>query len=154
MEYSTSQDPTTTNLYVGNLNPITTEESLYHLFSQCGIIASVKVMWPYKEEERQRNRNCGFVAFMTREGAEKAYKELQGYKLFDFDINIGWGKNVILPLRPFIPPPMWGLPQQRYPIPLNAIQVIYYLLLIINILLVINLLFIRYYISSMKLFPI
>lgn len=114
----------TTNIYVGNLNPTTTEENLYRLFSQHGVVASVKIMWPFKEEERARNRNCGFVAFMNREDAEKAFRDLQNHRINDYELNLGWGKSVILPLRPFIPPPQWGLPQQNYPIPPSALQVL------------------------------
>lgn len=41
------------------------------MFGAFGPLASVKIMWPRNEEERRRDRNCGFVAFMVREHAEK-----------------------------------------------------------------------------------
>jgi U2-associated protein SR140 len=65
-------DPTTTNLYLGNLSPMITEDFLCREFGVFGPIASVKIMWPRTEEERERNRNCGFVSFMDRKSAEKA----------------------------------------------------------------------------------
>lgn len=35
-------------------------------------------MWPRSDEEKFRNANCGFVAFMCRRDAEQALKELDG----------------------------------------------------------------------------
>ena len=57
------------------------EENLCQLFGKFGPLASVKVMWPRTEEERARNRNCGFVAFMKREDGEKALEHFKGMYL-------------------------------------------------------------------------
>lgn len=65
-------DPETTNLYVGNLAPTTTEETLNEIFGKFGQIYSVKIMWPRTDEERSRARNCGFVSFMQRADAGEA----------------------------------------------------------------------------------
>eukprot|EP00798_Chlamydomonas_sp_ICE-L_P032267 gene32267-16833_t len=73
-------------------NPYTT--NLY------GDIGSVKVMWPRDEEQRRKGRNCGFVAFMTREGADKALTALSGLLLHDYELQLGWGKAVPLPDGP------------------------------------------------------
>lgn len=35
-------------------------------------------MWPRTEEERRRQRNCGFVAFMNRADGQAAKDEMQG----------------------------------------------------------------------------
>lgn len=32
----------------------------------------MKIMWPRSEEERARKRNCGFVSFYERRGADDA----------------------------------------------------------------------------------
>ncbi len=48
------------------------------MFGKFGPLASIKVMWPRTEEERAKNRNCGFVAFMKREDAEKALEHFKG----------------------------------------------------------------------------
>lgn len=47
-------------------------------FGRFGPIASVKIMWPRTEEERRRQRNCGFVAFMNRADGQAAKDEMQG----------------------------------------------------------------------------
>ncbi|KAI5085537.1 U2 snRNP-associated SURP motif-containing protein isoform X1, partial [Silurus meridionalis] len=52
------------------------EEMLCQEFGRYGPLASVKIMWPRTDEERARERNCGFVAFMTRKDAERALKHL------------------------------------------------------------------------------
>lgn len=48
------------------------------LFGKYGPLASVKIMWPRTEEEKARNRNCGFVAYMRRKDGEKALNALKG----------------------------------------------------------------------------
>jgi U2-associated protein SR140 len=52
------------------------------LFGQYGPLGSVKIMWPRTEEEKIRGNNCGFVAFMKRDDAEKALDDLDGLILF------------------------------------------------------------------------
>lgn len=48
------------------------------LFGEFGPLASVKIMWPRTEEEKSRNRNCGFVAYMKRKDGDKALAALKG----------------------------------------------------------------------------
>ncbi|KAJ6956809.1 protein RRC1-like [Populus alba x Populus x berolinensis] len=87
-------DPQTTNLYVGNLSPQVDENFLLRTFGRFGPIASVKIMWPRTEEERRRQRNCGFVAFMNRE-----------LLCMNMSLKIGWGKSVALPSQALPAPP-------------------------------------------------
>lgn len=54
------------------------ENFLLRTFGRFGPIASVKIMWPRTDEERRRQRNCGFVAFMNRNEAQAAKDEMQG----------------------------------------------------------------------------
>ena len=54
------------------------EEMLCQTFGKFGPLASVKVMWPRTEEERARNKNCGFVAYMKRKDADKALDTMKG----------------------------------------------------------------------------
>lgn len=58
------------------------EEMLCQEFGRYGPLASVKIMWPRTDEERARERNCGFVAFMNRRDAERALKNLNGTFFF------------------------------------------------------------------------
>ncbi|CAA6670262.1 unnamed protein product [Spirodela intermedia] len=90
-------DPQTTNLYVGNLSPQVDENFLLRTFGRFGPIASVKIMWPRTEEERRRQRNCGFVAFMNRVDGQAAKDEMQGVVVYGYELKIGWGKSVSLP---------------------------------------------------------
>ncbi len=59
-----------------------TEQQLMDTFGKYGPLASVKIMWPRTEEEKARNRNCGFVAFMCRKDAERAMKKLNGLTVY------------------------------------------------------------------------
>lgn len=47
-------------------------------FGRFGPIASVKIMWPRTDEEKRRQRNCGFVSFMHRADGQAAKDEMQG----------------------------------------------------------------------------
>ncbi|KAG8375418.1 hypothetical protein BUALT_Bualt10G0098000 [Buddleja alternifolia] len=98
-------DPQTTNLYVGNLSPQVDENFLLRTFGRFGPIASVKIMWPRTEEERRRQRNCGFVAFMNRVEAQAAKDEMQGVVVYEYELKIGWGKSVSLPSQALPAPP-------------------------------------------------
>ncbi|XP_033637399.1 U2 snRNP-associated SURP motif-containing protein-like [Asterias rubens] len=113
-------DPSTTNIFLGSINPKMDEEMLCEEFGKYGPLASVKIMWPRTDEERSRNRNCGFVAFMTRKDAERAIKALNGVEFMNYEMKLGWGKAVPIPPNPVyipkamldltIPPPQSGLP--------------------------------------------
>ncbi|KAA0064881.1 protein RRC1-like isoform X1 [Cucumis melo var. makuwa] len=98
-------DPQTTNLYVGNLSPQVDENFLLRTFGRFGPIASVKIMWPRTEEERRRQRNCGFVAFMNRADGQAAKDEMQGVVVYGYELKIGWGKSVALPSQALPAPP-------------------------------------------------
>lgn len=64
------------------------EEMLCQEFGRFGPLASVKIMWPRTDEERARERNCGFVAFMNRRDAERALKNLNGKWIFQLGVII------------------------------------------------------------------
>lgn len=116
-------DPNTTNLYLGNLNPKMTEQELCEIFGRYGPLASVKIMWPRSQEERQRKRNCGFVAYMNRKDGERAIKHLSGQEVMGFEMKMGWGKAVPIPPHPvYIPPAMveLTLPPPPSGLPFNA----------------------------------
>jgi len=84
-------DPNTTNLYLGNLNPKISEQQLMEIFGRYGPLASIKIMWPRSEEEKQRGRNCGFVAYMSRKDAERALRTLNGRYIMGYEMRLGWG---------------------------------------------------------------
>uniref|UniRef100_A0A7N0URU2 RRM domain-containing protein n=1 Tax=Kalanchoe fedtschenkoi TaxID=63787 RepID=A0A7N0URU2_KALFE len=98
-------DPLSTNLYVGNLSPEVDENFLLRTFGRFGPIASVKIMWPRTDEEKRRQRNCGFVAFMNRADGQAAKDEMQGVVVYDYELKVGWGKSVSLPSQALPAPP-------------------------------------------------
>jgi U2-associated protein SR140 len=64
------------------------ENFLLRTFGRFGPIASVKIMWPRTDEERRRQRNCGFVAFMKRADAQAANDEMQGLLCVNYSADI------------------------------------------------------------------
>lgn len=58
-----------------------TEQQLMEIFGKYGPLASIKIMWPRSDEEKARQRNCGFVAFMSRKDGERALKNLNGERI-------------------------------------------------------------------------
>lgn len=116
-------DPTTTNLYLGNLNPKITEQQLMQVFGKYGPLASIKIMWPRSDEEKARGRNCGFVAFMNRKDGERALRHINGKDVMQYEMKLGWGKGVPIPPHPiYIPPAMLQLtlPPPQSGLPFNA----------------------------------
>uniref|UniRef100_H2ZCT8 U2 snRNP-associated SURP motif-containing protein n=1 Tax=Ciona savignyi TaxID=51511 RepID=H2ZCT8_CIOSA len=122
---SHEHDPMSTNLFLGNVSPKLDEQKLCELFGKYGPLASVKVMWPRTDDERARDRNCAFVAFMTRKDADRALRHLQGRDICDYEMKLGWGKAVPIPPHPVyvppalmertLPPPPSGLPFNAQP---------------------------------------
>ncbi|KAG5456535.1 MAG: hypothetical protein BJ554DRAFT_3699 [Olpidium bornovanus] len=55
-------------------------------------------MWPRTQEERDRNRNCGFIAFMSRSDAAAALKDMDGFDLQGYAMRVGWGKAYVVDL--------------------------------------------------------
>lgn len=119
------EDPNTTNIFISNLSPKTIEQDLMQRFGHYGLLASVKIMWPRSDDEKVRNANCGFVAFMNRKDADLALKELDGISVNSQTMRLSWSKAITLPLQPVyippelievtIPPPPSGLPFNAQP---------------------------------------
>merc|ERR1719150_1178849 len=117
-------DPNTTNLYLGNLSPRLTEQQLLELFGKYGPLASIKIMWPRTDDEKARGRNCGFVAYMSRSDGERALSHLLGRDIDGFEMKMGWGKPVPIPLQPiYVPPALAALSQPPEPtgLPFNCV---------------------------------
>ncbi|KAI8054011.1 hypothetical protein BDF22DRAFT_682551 [Syncephalis plumigaleata] len=96
-------DPTTTNLFVSNIPDGADELTLCKHFGRYGPIGSVKIMWPRPYDDRASKgsgRLSGFVAFMNRDDAAQALKNLDGSMLLDNSIRCVWGKAVPLPDKP------------------------------------------------------
>ncbi|OQR74965.1 U2 snRNP-associated SURP motif-containing protein-like [Tropilaelaps mercedesae] len=122
-----SDDPNTTNLYMSSLDPGLTEKDLCDIFGIYGPLASVKIMWPRSDEDRKKNRNYGFVAFMSRKDAERALSIMQGKMVRGLEMRMSWSKAVVIPPVPYyippvmahltMPPPPSGLPFNCQPPP-------------------------------------
>lgn len=72
-------------LYVGNLSYATTEDELKSLFSNAGTVTSVAVI---KDRETGRSKGFAFVEMSTKEEADKAVSQYNGYTMGDRDLRI------------------------------------------------------------------
>ncbi|THH31788.1 hypothetical protein EUX98_g2410 [Antrodiella citrinella] len=105
-------DPETSNVFVANLPPHVTEQSLGQFFARCGPVGSVKVMWPRGDAttgpgadmtQTRRSKSTGlsgFVAFMKRKDAEAALRELDGFDWGGSILRVGWSKAVPIAAKP------------------------------------------------------
>lgn len=67
-------------LFVGNLPFTTTEEDLRSMFARAGNVESVNVI---TDRMSGRSKGFAFVEMATEEEAQKAIKELDGFKIDD-----------------------------------------------------------------------
>jgi RNA recognition motif-containing protein len=79
----------TKNLYVGNLNYDTTENTLRTLFSEFGEIESAKVI---TDQYTGRSRGFGFVEMGTEEAAQAAISALNGKEVDGRQIRVDKAK--------------------------------------------------------------
>lgn len=103
-----SSDPTSSNICVLNLPANVTEYLFGEYFSRYGDVASVKIMWPRTADDAIASNvrstktpgATGFVNFMKRRDAERAYKEIEGSEWMGNLLRTGWGKALKKPLYP------------------------------------------------------
>lgn len=103
-----SSDPASSNICVLNLPPNVTEYIFGEYFSRYGDVASVKIMWPRSADDAiasnvrstKTSGATGFVNFMKRRDAERAYKEIEGSEWMGNLLRTGWGKALMKPLYP------------------------------------------------------
>ncbi|GAC99168.1 nucleolin protein Nsr1 [Pseudozyma hubeiensis SY62] len=101
---SASADPLTTNICIPSLPPNIDERSMGEFFSQWGDVATVKIMWPRGDQQRERPGGLtGFVAYMTRDHAERAFREVDGVTWGGVRVKCSWGKAMSLPKRALYP---------------------------------------------------
>ncbi|KAJ7702965.1 hypothetical protein B0H17DRAFT_1157118 [Mycena rosella] len=114
-------DPQTSNIFVANLPPHVTEQSLGVFFARCGPVGSVnllelkhvKIMWPRTDitaagpgadmTNSRRTKSTGlsgFVSFMKRKDAEQALRELDGFDWGGSILRVGWSKAVPIAQKP------------------------------------------------------
>jgi RNA recognition motif-containing protein len=79
-----------TALWVGNIQPDVRQEKIFEMFSQFGVIQSVKCM---------PDKFCAFVNFYDKECAGKAMRELQGVECSGQHLLIKFPNNPIVSLN-------------------------------------------------------
>ncbi|RLN94889.1 hypothetical protein BBJ28_00002437 [Nothophytophthora sp. Chile5] len=78
------EEGTNTTVFVGGLDPSTSEEELRARFGGLGEIVSVKV---------PPGRGCGFVQYSTKESAEMAIAQMNGTVISGVKVRCAWGRS-------------------------------------------------------------
>ncbi|CAH0482778.1 unnamed protein product [Peronospora belbahrii] len=78
------EEAANTTVFVGGLDPSTTEEELRARFGVLGEIVSVKV---------PPGRGCGFVQYTTKEAAEAAISQMNGTVVCGVKVRCAWGRS-------------------------------------------------------------
>ena len=79
----------TKNLYVGNLSPDTTEDSLRTLFAEYGPIESANLI---TDRYTGRSRGFAFVEMSTEQAAQEAISGLNGKQVDEREIKVDAAK--------------------------------------------------------------
>ncbi|WFD43162.1 E3 ubiquitin-protein ligase pub1 [Malassezia psittaci] len=79
-------------LYVGNLSPQVSEQHLFELFEQLGVVRTTKVITP-AARQGQAPQAYGFVEFARLQSAENALSTLQYYPLFGRPLHVNWARQ-------------------------------------------------------------
>ncbi|KAG2015754.1 SR140 protein [Coprinopsis cinerea AmutBmut pab1-1] len=105
-------DPLTSNIFVANLPPHVTEQSLGLFFAKVGPVGSVKIMWPRGDASSGPGADMtstrkaksaglsGFVSYMKRRDAEEALREFDGFDWGGSILRVGWSKAVPVAAKP------------------------------------------------------
>ncbi|KHN87272.1 U2 snRNP-associated SURP motif-containing protein [Toxocara canis] len=115
-------DPNTTNIYLSNLALEIKVEDLYDTFGTFGPLASAKILYP-RDDDRKRERLCGFVAFMSRKDTDRAMAAMQGKMIKGCPLRLSLAKPVNIPPQPiYVPPALMELAMPDPPtgLPFNA----------------------------------
>lgn len=72
-------------------------EDIYETFGSFGPLASAKILYPRPDDERKRDSLCGFIAFMNRTDATRAFCVMLGEKIRDFELRVSWARPVTIP---------------------------------------------------------
>ncbi|OMJ11956.1 Nucleolysin TIA-1 isoform p40 [Smittium culicis] len=82
------EDAASKTLYVGNLDVRADEQMIFDIFSAVASVSSCKI---FKDKHFLKNSVCyGFVEFPDHDSAEAAFKQMDGRKIFDFNIRVNW----------------------------------------------------------------
>ncbi|KAI8141828.1 hypothetical protein BJV82DRAFT_645183 [Fennellomyces sp. T-0311] len=87
-------DPSNTTVFVGGLSSPVTEEELRRYFAPYGDIVYVKI---------PPNKGCGFVQYVSRQSAELAIEQMNGFQIGSSRIRLSWGRSQSDKPVPLIP---------------------------------------------------
>ncbi|KAG1052643.1 hypothetical protein G6F46_001373 [Rhizopus delemar] len=78
-------------IYIGNLDPRVNETMLHEIFATVGPVAGVKIITVRKYNQLGAV-NYGFVEFFDPRVAEQAIQDMNGRKIFNYEIRANWAQ--------------------------------------------------------------
>ncbi len=88
-QFNSMIDDLTTTLFLGDLSVICDEANLSQLFSRFGVVESVQLKKSDRDPQRA-HLGFGFIKFATRDSAERALQEMNGYFFLGRAMRVGW----------------------------------------------------------------
>ncbi|KAI7855782.1 hypothetical protein BDC45DRAFT_480459 [Circinella umbellata] len=79
-------------IYVGNLDQRVTDTMLHDLFATIGPVSNVKIV-TVRRHGPYPNVNYGFVEFNNKQTAEQALRDMNGRKIFNYEIKLNWAQQ-------------------------------------------------------------
>uniref|UniRef100_A0A183C029 RRM domain-containing protein n=1 Tax=Globodera pallida TaxID=36090 RepID=A0A183C029_GLOPA len=67
------------SVYVGNIPYNATEEDIGNMFSSCGVVTNVRIVY---DRETNRPKGFGFCEFQDQQGAQNAVTNMNGAELY------------------------------------------------------------------------
>ncbi len=89
MNFGPLIDDLATTLFLGDLAVICDENKLYDLFRRFGIIESIQLKKSDRDPQRA-HLGFGFIKFSSRDSAERALQEMNGYFFLGRSMRVGW----------------------------------------------------------------
>ncbi|CAO3659908.1 unnamed protein product [Rhizopus stolonifer] len=78
-------------IYVGNLDPRVTDTMLHEIFATVGPVVGVKII-SVRKHNSFGSVNYGFVEFVDPRVAEQAIQDMNGRKIFNYEIRANWAQ--------------------------------------------------------------
>ncbi|KAI8976001.1 hypothetical protein BDB01DRAFT_804989 [Pilobolus umbonatus] len=79
-------------IYIGNLDPRVTDTMLHEIFETVGTVINVKIV-TVRRHNIYGNVNYAFVEFADQRVAEQAIDDMNGRKIFNYEIRANWAQQ-------------------------------------------------------------
>ncbi|KAL3093225.1 hypothetical protein niasHT_022675 [Heterodera trifolii] len=78
------------SVYVGNIPYNTTEADIGSMFSSCGVVTNVRIVY---DRETNRPKGFAFCEFQDQQGAQNAVTNMNGIELNGRPLRVNWANT-------------------------------------------------------------